>query len=72
MRLFSDEAKKINNQFNIAWSGLINELHNAFNGETPSLEKSIELRFRLKKPAFALCKSRLREKAGMQEQLLVS
>ena len=49
----SDKAKKITNQFNIAWPGLINELHNAFNSKPPSPEKSIELMFHLKKPAFA-------------------
>ena len=61
---FSDEAKKINNQFNIAWSGLINESHNAFNSETPSLDKSIELIFHLKKFAVALMQIPLTGKSG--------
>jgi rubrerythrin len=61
---FSDEAKKLNGQFNMAWSELLDELHAAFNSETPSLDKAIELMFRLKKPAVALMQMPLIGKAG--------
>jgi len=61
---FSDNAKKLKEEFNIAWSQLLDELHSAFNSETPSLDKAIDLMFRLKKPAIALMQIPLIGKTG--------
>jgi hypothetical protein len=61
---FSNEAKKLNAQFNAAWTELLNELHAAFNSESPSLDKSITLMFHLKKPAVALMQIPLVGKPG--------
>jgi hypothetical protein len=61
---FSDEAKKANEQFNLAWSELLDSMHTAFNSETPALDKSIDLMFRLKKPAVELMQIPLIGKTG--------
>jgi rubrerythrin len=62
--IFPDEAKKLNLQFNTAWSQMLNELHLAFNSETPALDKSIELMFLLKNPAISLMQIPLVGKTG--------
>ena len=63
-RFFSAEAKKLNRQFCLAWTALLEEMHRAFNREAPSLDKSIEWMFRLKDPAIALMQIPLTGKAG--------
>ncbi len=62
--LFSEEAKELSTTFNIAWTALLDELHAAFNSEDPSLDKSIELMFHLKKSAVALMQISLAAKTG--------
>jgi len=52
--LFSEEAKKLNEQFNASWSLLLEEMHAAFNSLNPSMDKSIDAMFVLKKYAVDL------------------
>jgi len=61
---FPEDAKKINKQFNIAWTELLDELNSAFNDAIPSLDKSIALMFHLKKHAVALMQIPLSGKNG--------
>ncbi len=63
-RFFSAEAKKLNHRFCLAWTALLMEMHQAFNRETPSLDKSIEWMLLLKEPAIALMQIPLTGKAG--------
>ena len=63
-KYFSGDAKKLSAEFNAAWSRLLDEMNAAFNSESPSLDKSIDLMFTLKKPAVALMKTPLTGKAG--------
>jgi hypothetical protein len=63
-KFFPDEAKKINEQFCVTWTLLLNELNAAFNRDIPELDKSIELMFQLTKPAIALMQIPLSGKEG--------
>ena len=60
----TEEAKILSENFNKVWTGLLDELHAAFNSDIPSLDRSIELMFQLKKPAVALMQIPLNGKSG--------
>lgn len=61
---FSEEAKKLNLEFNTVWTQLLDTLHEAFNSESPALDKSIDMMFQLNNPAVALMQIPLSGKAG--------
>lgn len=63
-RYFTGEAKQLNRQFNIAYSELLDSMHEAFNSESPSLDNAIGLMFKLKKPAQYLMQIPLQGKDG--------
>ena len=44
---FPDEAKEINRQFNAVYSGLLDEMHDAFNKEGGTMDKAIDIMFEL-------------------------